>query len=133
MVTNHPWSTNAASYAAHGAAYHVAPDVLAELGARVYGIGVEPDGININRDCGSMHPARLQQEVLARRALPARSVFQLALTLPKLIRGVDTLYFGVESLWCNPAEDQDHFWIGFHVIDISPQDSEVLALFLESV
>lgn len=71
--------------------------------------------------------------VLARRALPARSVFQLALTLPKLIRGVDTLYFGVESLWCNPAEDQDHFWIGFHVIDISPQDSEVLALFLESV
>jgi len=53
---------------AHGANYHVAPDVLAELGARVYGIGVEPDGLNINRDCGSMHPARLQQEVLARRA-----------------------------------------------------------------
>jgi phosphoglucosamine mutase len=53
---------------AHGANYHVAPDVLAELGARVYGIGVEPDGLNINRDCGSIHPARLQQEVLARRA-----------------------------------------------------------------
>jgi len=53
---------------AHGANYHVAPDVLAELGARVHAIGVEPDGLNINRDCGSMHPARLQQEVLARRA-----------------------------------------------------------------
>lgn len=71
--------------------------------------------------------------VLARRVFPAHSVFQLALTLPRLIRGVDTLYFGAESLWCNPAGDQDHYWIGFHLIDISPQDSEVLALFLESV
>lgn len=53
---------------AHGANYHVAPDVLMELGARVHAIGVEPDGLNINDDCGSMHPERLQREVLARRA-----------------------------------------------------------------
>ena len=53
---------------AHGANYHVAPDVLVELGARVHAIGVEPDGLNINRDCGSIHPARLQQEVVARGA-----------------------------------------------------------------
>lgn len=71
--------------------------------------------------------------VLARRPLPAHSVFQLALTLPRVIHGVDTLYFGAESLWCNATDDQEHYWIGFHLIDISPQDSEVLALFLESV
>lgn len=71
--------------------------------------------------------------VLARRAVPAHSVFQLSLPLPVLIRGVDTLYFGAESLWCNATEDGEHYWIGFHLIDISPQDSEVLVQFLESV
>lgn len=52
----------------HGATYHVAPDVLTELGARVHPIGVEPDGLNINHECGSMHPARLQREVVNRGA-----------------------------------------------------------------
>ncbi len=50
---------------AHGAAYRVAPDVLWELGAEVVTLGVEPDGTNINRDCGSTRPeaaARLVQE-----------------------------------------------------------------------
>lgn len=70
--------------------------------------------------------------VLARRALPAHSVFQLALALPRLIHGVETLYFGAESLWCNAAEDDGHYWIGFHLIDISPQDNEVLAQFIHS-
>ena len=41
---------------AHGAAYKVAPSVFEELGAKVHLIGVEPDGENINRDCGSLHP-----------------------------------------------------------------------------
>jgi phosphoglucosamine mutase len=41
---------------AHGAAYRVAPAVLAELGAEVIPIGVTPDGININRGVGAMHP-----------------------------------------------------------------------------
>ena len=38
---------------ANGAAYKVAPTVLWELGAEVIPVGVEPDGININRNCGS--------------------------------------------------------------------------------
>ena len=42
--------------AAHGAAYEVAPLVFAELGARVYPLGVRPNGTNINRDCGALHP-----------------------------------------------------------------------------
>jgi phosphoglucosamine mutase len=41
---------------ANGAAYRTAPEVLWELGATVIPIGVEPDGHNINRDCGSTHP-----------------------------------------------------------------------------
>jgi phosphoglucosamine mutase len=40
----------------HGAAYKVVPEVLAELGADVLPIGVQPDGENINRRCGALHP-----------------------------------------------------------------------------
>jgi phosphoglucosamine mutase len=53
---------------AHGAAYRVAPTVLAELGAEVVSIGVSPDGFNINRGCGSTHPAKLCEAVLAHGA-----------------------------------------------------------------
>ncbi|MCS6927461.1 MAG: phosphoglucosamine mutase, partial [Candidatus Binatia bacterium] len=48
---------------AHGAAYKVAPEVLEELGARVIAIGVEPDGENINRDCGALYPQQVQRLV----------------------------------------------------------------------
>jgi phosphoglucosamine mutase len=47
----------------HGAAYKVAPEVLEELGARVVALGVEPDGQNINRDAGALHPEHLQAAV----------------------------------------------------------------------
>jgi phosphoglucosamine mutase len=40
----------------HGAAYRVVPEVLSELGAEVLPIGVQPDGENINRRCGALHP-----------------------------------------------------------------------------
>jgi phosphoglucosamine mutase len=50
---------------AHGAAYRVAPMVLHELGATVLPLGVAPDGFNINRDCGAVHPAALQSHVAA--------------------------------------------------------------------
>ena len=53
---------------AHGAAYRVAPEVLAELGATVTTIGCEPDGENINRDCGATAPGALQHAVLEHRA-----------------------------------------------------------------
>jgi phosphoglucosamine mutase len=48
---------------ANGAAYHVAPKILEELGARVIATGVTPDGENINRDCGALHPGNLQNLV----------------------------------------------------------------------
>jgi len=53
---------------ANGAAYKVAPDALWELGAEVVSIGVDPDGLNINRDCGSTAPASLIQKVNEVRA-----------------------------------------------------------------
>ena len=53
---------------AHGAAYRVAPDVLSELGAEVIPIGVQPDGENINRDCGALHPEAARQVLLERGA-----------------------------------------------------------------
>ena len=48
---------------ANGATYKVAPSVFRELGAQVTVIGDEPDGLNINRDCGSTHLAALQAAV----------------------------------------------------------------------
>jgi phosphoglucosamine mutase len=49
--------------AAHGAAYHVAPDVFHELGAQVQTIGCEPDGLNINDGVGATAPQALIEAV----------------------------------------------------------------------
>jgi phosphoglucosamine mutase len=54
--------------AAHGAAYVVAPAVFQELGASVSSLGVKPNGTNINRDCGALHPESVRAEVVRRRA-----------------------------------------------------------------
>jgi phosphoglucosamine mutase len=53
---------------AHGATYHVAPDVFHELGAEVIAIGNQPDGLNINEQVGSTHPQALQKAVLEQQA-----------------------------------------------------------------
>ena len=45
---------------AHGAAYHIAGHVLHELGADVVAIGVQPNGLNINHECGATHSSTLQ-------------------------------------------------------------------------
>jgi len=53
---------------AHGAGYKLAPTVFWELGAEVFSLGVAPDGLNINRECGALAPEQMRREVLARRA-----------------------------------------------------------------
>jgi len=53
---------------ANGAAYRVAPGTLWELGADVISIGVDPDGLNINKDCGSTDLAALSRKVREMRA-----------------------------------------------------------------
>lgn len=50
---------------AHGATYHIAPKVFAELGADVTTIGAKPDGFNINDNCGSTAPNALREKVLS--------------------------------------------------------------------
>ena len=53
---------------ANGAAYRVAPEALWELGAEVFSLGVEPDGFNINKECGSTAPEALSRKVREMRA-----------------------------------------------------------------
>lgn len=53
---------------AHGAAYRVAPTVLWELGATVVPLGVQPDGLNINRHCGATSPQAMCEAVVAHGA-----------------------------------------------------------------
>ncbi len=54
--------------AANGAAYKIAPRVLWELGADVISIGCSPNGININKDCGSNYIGNIEKVVLAKKA-----------------------------------------------------------------
>ena len=53
---------------AHGAAYKSTPCVLRELGAEVIVFANQPDGMNINRDCGSMHPEAVCRKVVEHKA-----------------------------------------------------------------
>jgi len=53
---------------AHGSTYHIAPAVFEELGANVVTLGVAPNGLNINEQCGSTSPALLVETVLAEAA-----------------------------------------------------------------
>lgn len=53
---------------AHGATYHIAPNVFRELGADVSTIGTSPDGLNINQQVGSTHPAALRAAVIRQSA-----------------------------------------------------------------
>jgi phosphoglucosamine mutase len=53
---------------AHGAAYKSTPCVLRELGAEVIVFGNQPDGMNINQDCGSMHPEAICRKVVEHKA-----------------------------------------------------------------
>ncbi len=53
---------------ANGASYQIAPRVFTELGAKIITINDKPNGININYNCGSVHPASLRKEVLKQKA-----------------------------------------------------------------
>ena len=53
---------------ANGASYSMSPTIFRELGAQVFEIGIEPNGFNINLECGSTHPQTLQQKVLECKA-----------------------------------------------------------------
>jgi len=53
---------------ANGAAYHIAPNVFRELGAEVIEVGVDPNGLNINLNCGATQPETLKRTVIQEKA-----------------------------------------------------------------
>ncbi len=53
---------------ANGAAYHIAPDIFKELGAEVIVLNNKPDGLNINLNCGALHPEIMKKSVLKEKA-----------------------------------------------------------------
>lgn len=53
---------------AHGATYHIAPDLFSDIGLNVIPINTTPDGLNINRECGSTHMQNLQDTVIKENA-----------------------------------------------------------------
>lgn len=56
---------------ANGATYHVAPAVFHELGAEAIPLADDPNGLNINADCGSLHPKGLRPPCVSTMRTPA--------------------------------------------------------------
>ncbi len=54
------------------------------------------------------------------------TLFQLQMQLAVPTRGISSLEFGVESLWCQRARDTCSYWTGFQIIDISQPTSEAI-------
>jgi phosphoglucosamine mutase len=89
--------------AAHGAAYHVAPDVFHELGAEVVKIGCAPDGLNINAGVGATAPGALVQAVAEHRADYGIALDGDADRL-QIVDAVGRLYNGDELLYVMVAD-----------------------------
>jgi phosphoglucosamine mutase len=89
--------------AAHGAAYHVAPDVFHELGAEVVAIGCSPNGTNINDGFGATSPAALVEAVAAHGAHYGVALDGDADRL-QLVDGAGRLYNGDELLYLIVAD-----------------------------
>ena len=89
--------------AAHGAAYHVAPDVFHELGADVVRIGCDPDGFNINDGFGATHPEALVAAVREHRADYGIALDGDADRL-QVVDGCGRLYNGDELLYVMVAD-----------------------------
>jgi len=54
------------------------------------------------------------------------TLFQLQMPLPTPIQGVNTIEFGVESLWCQRTRDTCSYWTGFQIIDLSDSASNTI-------
>jgi phosphoglucosamine mutase len=90
---------------AHGATYHVAPEVFAELGASVTGLGTRPDGFNINRNAGSTAPEMLA-ETVREQAADLGVAFDGDGDRLVCVDGNGTLVDGDELLYVIAAEQQ---------------------------
>ena len=57
-------------------------------------------------------------------------VLQLRISLPEPVMGRDSLEFGAESLWESPAMDENNYWTGLQIIDISESDTGILEILI---
>ena len=64
--------------------------------------------------------------LLSDNPIPAERVFQLRISLPASEEGAESLEFGAESLWQSPAMDENNYWTGFQIIDISESDIRII-------
>jgi phosphoglucosamine mutase len=92
---------------AHGAAYHIAPDVFHELGAEVIRIGCDPDGYNINDGVGATSPQALVEAVRQHRADYGIALDGDADRL-QVVDGAGRLYNGDELLYVMVADRLAH-------------------------
>ncbi|QSA96053.1 PilZ domain-containing protein [Methylococcus sp. EFPC2] len=69
--------------------------------------------------------------LITRETLPVNRVFQLQLELPTEMAPARSVVFGAESLWQEPSGDSGHYWVGMHIIDISPENSVLLSRLID--
>jgi len=97
--------------AAHGACYHVAPQVFRELGATVHTIGCEPDGFNINDNVGALYPENLAEAVRAHSADLGIALdgdgdrLQIVDSQGRIYNGDELLYAVVRDRMCHGKVD----------------------------
>ncbi len=64
--------------------------------------------------------------VIADNEIEKDCIFQYELRLPMEVNHTDKIVVGVDCLWCQPADQKNKFWAGFHIIDISETDHATL-------
>lgn len=69
--------------------------------------------------------------LITQKALPENYVFQFLVVFTASGQEKITIKVGAESLWIQEVEDSEQRWVGFHIIDISPQDSALLGQLLD--
>ena len=69
--------------------------------------------------------------LLSDNPIPVDRIFEFRISLPEAIEGADSLNFGAESLWGSPAMDENYYWTGFQIIDISEADGRILETLIE--
>lgn len=60
--------------------------------------------------------------LITRETLPVNRVFQMSLELPAEMAPERAAVFGAESMWMDASGDAEHYWVGLHIIDISPEN-----------
>ncbi|WJW76533.1 PilZ domain-containing protein [Thiohalobacter sp. IOR34] len=100
----------------------VRTEISAEIEVRDHHSG-EPVGRLVN-----LSPSGMM--LFVGREIAPHSVYQFDLLLPGVVLETDTLTLGAESLWCQPCESGE-FCAGFHLIDIPPDQQDVLAALIQ--